>query len=74
LANAAFPALPSHDEGVPLALLEAMVAGVTVVATSVGGAPEIVEDGRHALLMTPHDPDTFVDQVGAPYRELLANP
>jgi glycosyltransferase involved in cell wall biosynthesis len=59
LANAACLALPSHDEGLPLALLEAMFAGVPIVATSVGGVPEIVEDGRHALLVTPHDPDAL---------------
>jgi glycosyltransferase involved in cell wall biosynthesis len=59
LAEAACLALPSHDEGLPLALLEAMLAGVPVVATSVGGVPEIVEDGRHALLVTPHDPDAL---------------
>lgn len=55
LANAACLALPSHTEGLPLVLLEAMLAGVPVVATSVGGVPEIVEDGRHALLVPPHD-------------------
>jgi glycosyltransferase involved in cell wall biosynthesis len=59
LAKAACLALPSHDEGFPLALLEAMLAGVPVVATSVGGVPEIVEDGRHALLVAPHDPDAL---------------
>jgi glycosyltransferase involved in cell wall biosynthesis len=59
LAKAACLALPSHDEGLPLALLEAMLAGVPVVATSVGGVPEIVEDGRHALLVAPHDPDSL---------------
>jgi glycosyltransferase involved in cell wall biosynthesis len=59
LARAACLALPSHDEGLPLALLEAMVAGVPVVATAVGGVPEIVEDGRHALLVPPRDPDAL---------------
>jgi glycosyltransferase involved in cell wall biosynthesis len=59
LARAACLALPSHDEGLPLALLEAMLAGVPVVATSVGGVPEIVEHGRHALLVAPRDPEAL---------------
>ena len=44
-------ALPSHSEGSPNVLLEAMDAGVAVVATAVGGVPEIVIDGRDALLV-----------------------
>jgi glycosyltransferase involved in cell wall biosynthesis len=59
LAEAACLALPSYDEGLPLALLEAMLAGVPVVATSVGGVPEIVEHGRHALLVAPRDPEAL---------------
>ena len=39
-------ALPSHSEGSPNALLEAMAAGVPIVACKVGGVPETVEDGR----------------------------
>jgi glycosyltransferase involved in cell wall biosynthesis len=49
-------ALPSHSEGSPLVLLEAMAAGVPVVATSVGGVPEVATDGETALLVPPHDP------------------
>ncbi|MCA1633280.1 MAG: glycosyltransferase family 4 protein [Acidobacteria bacterium] len=48
-------ALPSHSEGSPLVLLEAMAAGVPVVATRVGGVPEIVSDGESALLVAPRD-------------------
>jgi glycosyltransferase involved in cell wall biosynthesis len=47
--------LPSHSEGSPNVLLEAMAAGVPVVATSVGGVPEIVEDEESALLVAPRD-------------------
>lgn len=49
-------ALPSHSEGSPNVLLEAMAAGLPVAATSVGGVPEIVADGESALLVAPHDP------------------
>lgn len=49
-------ALPSHSEGSPNALLEAMAAGVPIVACKVGGVPETVEDGSSALLVPPSDP------------------
>lgn len=52
-------ALPSHSEGSPLVLLEAMAAGVPVVATAVGGVPEVATDGETALLVPPHDPSAF---------------
>jgi len=48
--------LPSESEGVPVALLEGMAAGVPVVATTVGGIPEVVESGRTGLLVAPSDP------------------
>jgi glycosyltransferase involved in cell wall biosynthesis len=47
--------LSSLSEGSPNALLEAMAAGVPVVATAVGGIPEIVTDGESALLVRPSD-------------------
>ena len=50
-------ALPSDSEGSPLALLEAMAAGKAIVATRVGGVPEIVEHGRTGLLVPPRDAD-----------------
>jgi glycosyltransferase involved in cell wall biosynthesis len=47
--------LPSHSEGSPYVLLEAMAAMVPVVATAVGGVPEIVEDEESALLVPVRD-------------------
>lgn len=48
--------LPSHSEGSPYVLLEAMAAKVPVVATAVGGVPEMVEDEESALLVPARDP------------------
>ena len=55
LAAADIFALPSLWEGMPNALLEAMAAGLPAVATAVGAVPEMVVDGREALLVPPGD-------------------
>jgi len=57
--------LSSLSEGSPNALLEAMAAGVPVVATRVGGIPEIVTHGESALLIEPGDPAAMKDSLAA---------
>lgn len=48
--------LPSHTEGLPRVILEAQATGTPVVATRVGGVPEVVEDRRTGLLCDARDP------------------
>jgi len=63
-------ALPSAWEGISLALLEAMAAGLPVVATAVGGTPEVVLDGQTGLLVPPGDPQA----TAAALERLLSDP
>jgi L-malate glycosyltransferase len=62
--------LPSLSEGIPMALLEAMAASRAVVASRVGGIPEIVEDGYEGFLVEPMDVYGLVDRC----RRLIESP
>lgn len=62
--------LPSFSEGVPVVLMEAMAAGVPVVATKVGGICELVDDGVNGFLATPGDHQSLTAYLG----QLLADP
>jgi len=55
--------LPSLFEGMPVAMLEAMAVGVPVVATAVGGVPEVANGGRAAMTVPPRDPIALSDAI-----------
>ncbi len=57
--------LTSDWEGTPNVVLEAMAAGVPVVATSVGGTPELIEDGVNGFLVEPGSSDDLAARAGA---------
>ncbi len=52
-------AMPSLNEALPMALLEAMFSGTAIVASSVGGIPEAVRDGQEGVLVPPGDVETL---------------
>lgn len=57
--------LASYSEGLPYAVLEAMAAGVAVIATPVGAIPDVVVDGVHGRLVPPRDPDAIGGAISA---------
>ena len=57
--------LASQWEGMPMAVMEALAAGLPVVATAVGGIPELVEEGETGLLVAPDDPTAFANAIRA---------
>jgi glycosyltransferase involved in cell wall biosynthesis len=69
LESAAVFALPCYGAGLPIGLLEAMSAGIPVIASPVGGIPEVVADGVSGLLVAPGDTATLARHL----RTLLAD-
>jgi glycosyltransferase involved in cell wall biosynthesis len=70
LASSSCLCLPSYDEGLPMAMLEAMAAGLPVIVTRVGAVPEAVVDGEEGLLFSPGD----VDMLSQHLRTLYDDP
>jgi glycosyltransferase involved in cell wall biosynthesis len=64
LADASLFVLPSLSEGISLTLLEAMARGLPVVATRVGGNPEVVIDGETGLLVPAQSPRELAAAIG----------
>jgi glycosyltransferase involved in cell wall biosynthesis len=55
--------LASHQEGMPVTLMEATSMGLPIVATSVGGVPQVVTDGVEGLIVPPGDPERLADAL-----------
>lgn len=70
LRGATMLALASFEENCPMVILEAMSAGVPVVASKVGGIPDLIEHDVTGLLCDPHDADSMREAVS----RLLKNP
>lgn len=60
----------SHSEAMPLAVMEAMASGLPVVATRVGGLPDMVEQGQSGWLVAPEDYEAIADRV----HQILSTP
>ena len=69
LREATLFVLPSHFEALPMAVLEAMAAGLPVVATAVGGIPDVIDNGRDGVLIPLQD----TQAIAAALVELLAD-
>jgi glycosyltransferase involved in cell wall biosynthesis len=63
LAAADIHAMPSHEEGLPNSIIEAMASGLPIVASRVGGIPELVIEGQHGLLVEPRDADRLAEAI-----------
>jgi glycosyltransferase involved in cell wall biosynthesis len=63
LATSDLFVLPSLDDAFPTVLLEAMAAGLPVVATNVGGIPEIIDSGEVGVLVPPADADALAEAI-----------
>ena len=63
LKNASILILPSYFESFPLIILEAMSSGVPVIASNVGGVPEIIENMQNGILIEPRNIDQLIDAL-----------
>jgi len=55
--------LPSHNEGLPIAILEALSAGLPIISTNVGGIPDAISDERYGLLVDPGQPRAIANAI-----------
>ncbi|WP_330926668.1 glycosyltransferase family 4 protein [Candidatus Sororendozoicomonas aggregata] len=62
-ANADLFILPTHSEGMPMAILEAMFAGLPVLSTPVGSIPDCIAEGKNGYLFAPEDVKGFAEKI-----------
>jgi glycosyltransferase involved in cell wall biosynthesis len=67
MANARVMVLPSFSEGLPRVVIEAMFTGTPVIATHVGGIPEMIQDGENGYLIEPDDVPSLLDALRKVY-------
>ncbi|MBU3940428.1 MAG: glycosyltransferase family 4 protein [Nanoarchaeota archaeon] len=65
-----FLVLPSYTEGAPVVLMEAMAAGLSPIATNVGGIPLMVQNGKNGLIINPRSSQEIVGAI----KKVLKNP
>jgi len=63
LAQCTLVVLPTLEDNCPMVVLEAAAAGIPVVASRVGGIPDLVDHGVNGLLFDPHDPGSIRENV-----------
>ncbi len=63
LKSASFLALPTREDNCPMVVLEAMAAGVPVLASKIGGVPDLIESEKTGLFCNPDRPESFRDGV-----------
>ncbi len=55
--------LPSYGEGLPVSVMEAMAGGCAIVSTKVGGIPQLIENGKNGLLVTPGSDEELAEAL-----------